>query len=580
MARVFSPNFLESLKGWESRNRIMCHLPFSISSRMIQFCIVDSVQSLRAVELLEILLEIGPFLGYRQLLSCIRVCKLWNQAFTQFLYYECSSLLSSCHKYRSAFLRNVFAIRDLQIAFDGISDLDEQAVIIRECYRLERLSVDASPCNKEFYTRLIQGNRRLLRFSLCSCECELHESSDSPAVSIMEAISRFCPRLRELCVDVALRSASEVEFYRIFARDFMPKLTKLQWTLFRLGNQEKQPWLTEKMGIDGDEVFSVLLPSFPALRELTVYTVLSGHYPWAEEVKLFEYCPNLESISWTLDLASFSTNSDTPNGRVETFIRLFCEFLEVRWPRVHSIRLSQVGSDISNRFQDEQIARVLKSCQTSLRSFELSDGDSCRNVTWEALRQHFSTLQVLYLSASTTMVLTSLEMQEILASCPQLIEFEHESTIAASDIIKEFWPAVSSTDGSRNDLNLLSDARHLLAFRVRCSWSCRRLQVLKIDLLRDPEFVWVNAGVFAQLKLLKELRELCLSSENRDFRYGLDPRMFLNDPDTPLAPSFLGGYVNAEQIMSHPVGRQLLEIWPGLTVCYWHNEEYAQGLGK
>jgi hypothetical protein len=185
-------------------------------------------------------------------------------------------------------------------------------------------------------------------------------------------------------------------------------------------------------------------PVFPELRDLTVsICVLEMPHPWEEELLLFRNSPNLEYLAWSWDpsplfTTAFTTGNHDTTNNVAIFISALCELLEFHWYKLHSIRLSLAKNNKNGStlcFQDEQIARVLNSCRNPLQQFQLFDANYDRSLTWPALKRHFKTLLILRFGYDATTALNSLEIQEILSSCPGLIEFHHESMLDTRDIV-------------------------------------------------------------------------------------------------------------------------------------------------
>jgi hypothetical protein len=206
-------------------------------------------------------------------------------------------------------------------------------------------------------------------------------------------------------------------------------------------------------------------------------------------------------------------------------------------------------------FQGEHVSRVLKSLRSLLRRFELSNGNPCTELTWQALSQHLRTIHILHINRETGMELSSSKIEYILSSGQHLIDFQHDSVLIASDVTNNmiivYFLSISSS--------------------FRYPWACHRLQILKIVLLRHPDNHLLNFAVFAQLAKMKELRVLHISSPNRGPEYGLNPADYLYNLTLVEPLHFDGLYASYNQIRDHQVGKRLLLIWPGLTNCFWYN---------
>jgi len=78
-----------------------------------------------------------------------------------------------------------------------------------------------------------------------------------------------------------------------------------------------------------------------------------------------------------------------------------------------------------------------------------------------------------------------------------------------------------------------------------------------------------DAQAFQQLMQLKWLEELLLCPFKDARRVnGLNPRLVLG-MDLGRDAEFRGHFNNAARIRKYAVGQRWLEIWPGLTSCYW-----------
>jgi hypothetical protein len=356
--------------------------------------------------------------------------------------------------------------------------------------------------------------------------------------------------MTELGLEMMLHPKSEKKFYGSFSSHFMPRLTKLTWSWFRLNGVETLPWMTEENRSTP--------PEFPELRELIVYICIPElPHPWEQELLLFEHSPKLEVLSWSWDPTPlFGMVRYNPSRNIDLFIGILCKFIATRWLNLHSIILS-INKSSSYVFQDEHVSRVLKSLRSPLRRFELSNGNPCTELTWQALSHHLHTIHILHINRETGMELSSSKIEYILSSSQHLIDFQHDSVLNASDvtnnmIIDKEWPLTISSP-------------------YRYPWACHRLQILKIVLLRHPDDHLLNFAVFAQLAKMKELRELHISSPNRGPEFGLNPGDYLDDQSLVKPLPFDGLYASYNQIRKHPIGKRLLLIWPGLTNCYWYN---------
>ena len=507
------------------------------------------------MELPEIRLHIGRYLTINDLASCVLVNKLWHNTFLPYLYYKCETDVIYQRRYWPAFKKNLQHTRELNIFHNTLKTSEDRNTVLQKCRLLRKLTLNPAHLNNNFFLHLIQQNPRLRQVDLSIGEVKeiygntpLEFNTPSAAVTILDTLARSCPLLTELGLEMMLHPESEKHFYGSFSRHFMPRLTKLHWSWFRLNGVATLPWVKAWR----------TPPEFPELRELIVYICIPEMpHPWEEELLLFENSPKLEFLSWCWDPNPlFATVRYNPSHSIELFIGTLCKFISTRWLNLHSISLS-INESSSFIFQDEQVSRVLKSLRNPLRRFELSNGNPCTKLTWQALSQHIPTIQILHINRDTGMELRSSEIENILSSGQHLIDFQHDSVLNASDVTKNMiidkeWP--------------LSISSHF-----RYPWACHRLQILKIALLRHPDDHFLNFAVFAQLSKMKELRVLHISSEKRGPAYGLNPGDYLHDPTLVESLPFNGLYDSYNQIRDHPVGKRLLVTWPRLTNCYWYN---------
>lgn len=513
------------------------------------------------MELPEIRLYVGQYLDNNDLLSCALVNKTWHDTFHPYLYHTCDTDIAFCQpQHWPSFLNHLHYTRSLNIYYNTLKDNDEKAIVLQKCTLLRQISFHPAHLNMNFFLRLIQQNPRLRQVNLSIGEVtELHTTAPfsmqptSCAVEFLETMVRSCPQLTELGVDMMLHPRSEKQFYDIFSKHFMPRLTKLHWAWFRLRHVKTSPWM-----IDDDNPNTkhggCNTRAFPNLKDLTVnICVLDMPHPWQEEVVLFENSPNLEILSWTWDPSPlFGAPRFDPSENIDLFINILSRFIKTRWHKLHSFRLSIHNSD-THVFQDEQISRLLKSFQNPLRQFQLTNGNPCTGLTWHALQRHLPTLQKVHLCSETGMTLTSTEIHHVLSSAIRLIDFQHDAILKSSDITI--------------DTQIQSQVPSPIQF----PWVCTRLQVLKILLLRHAEDYDKNYTVFKQLAKMTELRELHITSITRGPEFGLNPRDYLHDPTLDNYLTFEGLRSSYHKIRQHPIGRRLLLIWPRLTSCHWHN---------
>jgi hypothetical protein len=504
----------------------------------------------------EIRLCVGRYLDNHDLASCVLVNKLWYDTFLPFLYYSCDTGISYHARYWTSFKNYLQYTRNLNVSYNTLKTRKDQDVVLQKCTNLRQLSLNPAHLNTKFFLQIIQQNPRIKRLDLSVGEVTQMYTTDpitiAPSFSagnFMNTVARSCPQLTELGLDMMLHPESEKQFYDTFSKNFTQNLTKLDWSWYRLNPVNISPWMTQ------ENHNTICGASFPKLKELNVYiSVLDIPHPWDQELVLFENSPSLEVLDWSWDPSPlFGPGNTDRTHDIQSFIKTLCRFIATRWLKLHSITLSMTRSD-TYVFEDEQISRVLKCFRNPIRRLSLRNGNPCTKLTWQALRIHLNTIESLYISSKTGMTLCSSEIQEVLSSSPRLIDFQHDSVLDIMDVTKDMiqWPRCISSE-------------------FHYPWICHRLQVLKINLLRHPYDHLMNFAVFSQLTKLTELQVMLLTSPGRGREYGLDPTAYLYDLNLAESSPFDGQYSSYNEIRSHPVGKRLLSIWPGLINCYWYN---------
>ena len=486
---------------------------------------------------------------------------MWYHTFLPFLYYTCDTEVSYHAQHRTSFKNYLQHTRDLTVSYNTLKTRKDQDLFLQECTNLRRLRLKPAHLNTKFFLKLIHQSSLLRRLDMSVGEViQLHTTDQltiAPSncmVNFLETLAQSCPQLTELGLDMMLHIDSEKQFYKSFARNFMHKLTKLEWVWFRSSQVDILPWITRENNND------ICDAAFPELKQLAVsICVTDMPHPWIQELVLFENCPKLEVLAWSWDPSALYGPATLDRTQdIHSFITTLCSFITNSWLKLHSISLTMTRDD-HYIFEDEQVSRVLMSFRNPIRHFRLRNGNPCTKLTWQALRMHLHTIESIhissiYISSNTGMQLSSLEIQEVLSSGQRLIDFRHKSVLDVMDVTNDMipWPRSISSE-------------------FHYPWLCHRLQVLKINLMRHPHDHLLNFAVFSQLTKLTELRVLHLTYPGNGPEYGMDPTQYLHDPTFPECPSFDGIYSSFIEIRNHPLGKRLLLIWPGLESCHWYN---------
>ncbi|KAG0042797.1 hypothetical protein BGZ83_012174 [Gryganskiella cystojenkinii] len=513
------------------------------------------------MDLPEIRLYVATYLDSHDLISCSCVSRRWNDSFTPFLYRTWIATSHSGHL--PSFEKHLHHVQDLQVGHQTTAI--ERDRFLDRCIGLRRFKIDLSLHGRdnEFVFKLLQRNPRLTRVSLGGIDQDTNPD-------LLDTIADYCSLATEL--SLLTRPFNGHAFWDRFMIRLAPRLTRLElnWS---------QPYALTTRGQP---------PEFPELRDLII-TSKPIQVSWEAQLGIFERCPKLESFSWCL-----VSSSDLPRS-IWGFTHTLISILQGRhghssWPRLDSIQLTELHP--TPQLEDKTLSEILNNCPNRLCRLTIP-GSHIGVRSWQALQRHLETINVLHLATYSWMI------QEILSSCRNLREFrgsvlwayELVDSVSAKEM-RDMIEETKTTTGfiqSPQQLELTpfhrleDDASFTCAIAVTSSsspsivppqprpWVCHRLEVLCITLggVTDTED---HRQVFEQLKKLRLLTQLYLCPQMTTQGCGMDPRAALSMSVESHEDAFEGEYNNRQRIQNEPVGRRLLEVWPGLTNCHWYKQ--------
>lgn len=565
------------------------------------------------MELHDIRLIVGSFLGTHDLCSCVRVSKPWHESFLPFLYAEAKP--EPLRKHWASFSKQLFHVRNLNIT-STVQPWAREG-ILKDCRRLVRLRFESNSLNEntnpeavlDYLIQLLQRNPQLIHVSL-----SLTTPYDS---KLWRVLVDDCPRLTEFGLYMTY-------FQGECLTGFMNLATRL--TSLDLENcdlSQLLEWMSsspspssstkiQNSNIVSDDSNNNNWPGFPVLRTLRIAGQNRINSDWMDQFQIFVRAPRLESLEWNVTDLHFPSVPEDFSGKS---IPMLLHMLRQRpWPRLNSLEVKEeyVGPQLS--ILDDDLAQILTLLPDGLKSLRIPKS-RFGLLTWQAIQRHLGTLQVLQLNAPSWMV------QGFLTSCPKLRELKgpdlntsdlvrgvqsdlarrQNANIVAAMLVDRGLPRalidqllpqkvflatdtesgrVSSGIAKSPDKNNLKEEGDPLSVPTGLEypfprpWVCHRLKVFHISLVRDimereSDREEADAQILHQLRQMRYLEELYLCPLAGPQRFnGLSPRRMLGPEFGP--PDFRGHFTSAASIRKHPVGERLLEIWPGLTRCHWH----------
>jgi len=563
------------------------------------------------MDCLEVRILVGSFLDSHDLCSCVRVSKLWHESFLPFIYDQAKP--TSFHLHWRSFQPQLRHVRDLSII--RVTEPHEKAGFLKNCRRLVRLNFasDPYPAAIDYLIRLLQRNPQLVRVALWILEGTLYQK-------LWRTLVDDCPRLTEIELHgTNFQGESLIGFMNLTLRLTRLELgnCNLSHLLEWMSSPSPSPFGSAELqsnvyhSNDNRVVDDKDWPGFPVLHELII-TGSYGNNTWMDQLQVFVRAPKLERLSWKIvDLKYTSSRVTSAEEFIPTLVRVL---RQRTWPRLHSLEVTEDDLGRQSTLNDEQLAEILTLLPDGLKSFRIP-GASFGLLAWQAIQRHLGTLRVLQLTE-----VPSWMVQGFLTSCPDLRELRGP-TLNTSDLVRgvqadlareknaiavaamlaaKGLPEALMAPLPRKEVLLSADTKRkevsasienldddewpteegLLSVpslpedQSPRPWICHRLKVLRITLRghskeRELGKKGADAQAFQQLMQLKWLVELLLCPFEDALRVdGLNPRLVLG-VDLGRDAEFRGHFINAARIRKYAVGQRLLEIWPGLTSCYF-----------
>ncbi|KAI8595509.1 hypothetical protein EDD21DRAFT_391054, partial [Dissophora ornata] len=158
--------------------------------------------------------------------------------------------------------------------------------------------------------------------------------------------------------------------------------------------------------------------SFPRMRTLLLLSV--NDVTPIDQLEFISRCPGLERLAWHVSSVVKQLAGKLASGM---------------WPDLEAFELIDLYSDVA----DEDIALIINGMR---RATGLDFGRSPFGPSaFQALRRHFSTLK--HLRLTNCIAMTSSMLQEILGSCPQLVELKVDKVLAKDIVDGEPWACLS-----------------------------------------------------------------------------------------------------------------------------------------
>jgi len=432
----------------------------------------------------EIYICIGQFLSPQDLASCNRVSKSWHQVFVPLLYHSVDDSLPN----RPSFT----ALREYK------HHLREAKVAVGGSYfgLLCNLHFDEpSPPNlKNLYLQIVVGK------------------FNPPSTA---QLLKSTPGLQALTIDCVCIKEMNFPWYAILDYSFVNlqelhlKICDITKDTFQFIGRVGSTLRILCFYLCGLEAvnFSDLLttteehPLFPNISKLSM--VGTGHGSIDLGLWLTN-SPRLRTLVWGPGLYSNTLWSTT---------RLFSTMLASWWSNIQSLSL---GYHHYMALTDSELSQILDLCAPLTKFVAPNSGFSIRS--FNSLERHFLTLQDLELSDADGV--QSWMNQEILSSCPRLINFRSTVLFACDLVQDEYAKSMRKTMVQRanatkpsyqgGEINFSLQDRHFTTrylSEVR-PWVCLGLKVLTLAILQMAA-PW-HEPIFKRISTLNELRTLNL----------------------------------------------------------------------
>ena len=433
-----------------------------------------SLSLMQALEVPEILQQVGEFLDYPRLAAATAVCKTWNTIFTPFLYHTLEWGHHVRHPRSFVVLDNVNHIRVVKVSFSPWIDS------LTDCTNLEKVHFNFDFGDHDSWippTTLVRQNAKLT--IVCA---------SIPSSEFLRAAFTCCPQLKRL------------EFS---GADMTIMMTDLLLNVcLRL---EELKMVDVTLGVGG--YFDIPWndwPAFPKIKKLWL-GITHERYWFSHQVEqqheFIKRCPNLESLTWSFskgllpirEIKDLLSPENSPCPKLKAFA--------FHYPGFHPT------------LPENRWFEILTACNKNLTSFGCSKIIFGELSSQALIKGLASTLTRLYIGGTAT---RSGVMMEILSSCPHLVHVISAGPLDVRDILgvkstkpeddEEDWTAFSNS--KRNAIG--PPKKQPLPKSIRPpEWACKNLQTLEIGIhgLRDKASGW-QRGVLRQLAKLKQLRVL------------------------------------------------------------------------
>ncbi|KAF9352579.1 hypothetical protein BGX26_009640 [Mortierella sp. AD094] len=402
------------------------------------------------LDLLEVRIHIAQYLSKPQLAAASAVCKCWNATFSTFLYGDIiwdGTWRSPC---RERIIAHAADIRYLKL--DGTIGQPSDHFPWKTATGIKRLL--SCICFLDTYT--VQNLSKLIRLNRGLLEFQDDSGIYAETQECMNALS-CCPNLKKLSVkyaDFERTEATEL-FYRICTR-----LEELEVCYSSVS--------------DGEHLSN--WSQFPSIKSLRF-----DYFVGPSTSQLLEFihkCPRLESLHWNLTCGDFPVSE-------------ICQL-----PSTYCRRLT----NLSFRNQDGPYLTDIDLVEI-LNSYPILTGFSVHEsgfgpLAFQSLRRHFGRLTSLDLDSSLN--ITSVMVQEIMTSCPELISFCAPSLEVGSIV------GVIRREGKTGEDSEIGG-------QTRCQqeWTCLNLRELKVFICGlESAPAELQQLVLQQLSTLKKLEAL------------------------------------------------------------------------
>ncbi|KAG0343754.1 hypothetical protein BG004_005036 [Podila humilis] len=454
----------------------------------------------RALELDDVRCAIGPFLPYRSLLVCIRVCRDWNASFTPFIWRH---LDIGCH-WRPPAKRvwDANKHRIVSLTYD-ISYRQPRYVLIMP--KLTHLELTLSYQGWEQYTGLVANHQSTLRnLSFQSPDGEVH-------LSFLQALAA-CTSLEHITVNnLSLSKTTLPLFWNaclcLISLTINLNGPALDWS------RHGEPAKNDTSKSDAAKDVLIGLPKSRLKHFRIVCSDSSGH----TLLRLLAFCPELESLVWQ--------GGSRPDKCPSILAELYGVLSVGTWPSLRSLKL------LHTQTSDPDLSIVIESIQQLTELTLPKSTIGCLSIC-TLMDRHCSTIRILRLSGCPN--LTGRMVQTVLSSATALEVF-HATRIGYKDIVVhgkpwicarlrelriciDMTPPSTSEDGNEAHSPRLKVDQHVVFERLSTLTS---LQLLSLEGLTDDDLIdtshrGLDLRLMAGLGALTKLTRLeCLEFASR-----------------------------------------------------------------